>query len=47
MTQEQFYHLWEKFAESNIITELPDDVEEFCEEHEITFDYFFARIHVV
>ena len=40
MTQEQFYALWEKFAESNIITELPDDVEEFCEEHEITVDYF-------
>ena len=40
MTQEQFYALWEKFAESDIITELPDDVEEFCESAEITVDYF-------
>lgn len=43
MTQEQFYALWEKFAESNIITELPDDVETFCEEHEITVDYFISE----
>ena len=43
MTQEQFYALWEKFAESNIITELPDDVETFCEENEITVSYFIEE----
>lgn len=43
MTQEQFYALWEKFAESNIITELPDDVEIFCEENEITVSYFIEE----
>jgi hypothetical protein len=43
MNDQQFYALWEKFAESNILTELPDDVEEFCEENEITVDYFLLE----
>lgn len=41
--QNQFYKLWEKFATSDILTELPDDVEEFCEKHEITVDYFIEE----
>jgi hypothetical protein len=40
MNDQQFYDLWEKFAESNILKELPDDVEEFCKEKEITLDYY-------
>ena len=43
MTQEQFYTLWEKFAYSDILKELPDDVEEFCKTHEITVDYFLEE----
>ena len=43
MNDQQFYALWEKFAESNILTELPDDVEEFCKENEITLDYFLLE----
>jgi hypothetical protein len=43
MTENQFYSLWEKFAESNIITQLPDDVEKFCEDHEITVDYYIEE----
>ena len=43
MTEENFYDLWTKFAESNIITELPDDVEKFCEKHQITVDYFIQE----
>jgi hypothetical protein len=43
INEAQFYSLWEKFAESNILNELPDDVEKFCEEHEITLDYFIEE----
>ena len=43
MSDQQFYILWERFATSNIIDELPDDVEKFCEEHEITIDYFIEE----
>jgi hypothetical protein len=43
MTENQFYDLWVKFAESDIITELPDDVEEFCKENEITVDYYIQE----
>lgn len=43
MNTEQFYALWEKFAFSDIINELPDDLEKFCEDHEITVDYFIAE----
>jgi hypothetical protein len=43
MTEENFYDLWTKFAESNIIKELPDDVEKFCEEHEITVSYYIQE----
>jgi hypothetical protein len=43
MNDQQFYALWEKFAESNILTELPDDVEEFCKRHQITIDYFIQE----
>jgi hypothetical protein len=43
INEQQFYQLWEKFAGSNIIEELPDDVEKFCEDHEITVDYFIQE----
>lgn len=43
MTENQFYHLWERFAESNILNELPDDIEKFCEENEITVDYYIEE----
>jgi hypothetical protein len=43
MNDQQFYALWEKFAESNILTELPDDVEKFCEENEITVSYYIEE----
>ena len=43
MNTDQFYKLWEKFSWSNILEELPDDVEKFCEEHEITVDYFIEE----
>ena len=43
MTEEQFYDLWAKFANSNILNELPDDVEEFCAKNEITVDYFIEE----
>lgn len=43
MTEEQFVNLWERFANSRIMEFLPDDVEKFCEEHEITIDYFIEE----
>jgi hypothetical protein len=43
LPEEQFYLLWERFAKSNIITELPDDVEKFCEENEITVSYYIEE----
>lgn len=43
MTEENFYSLWEKFATSNIVMELPDDVEKFCEENKITVDYYIQE----
>lgn len=43
MTENQFYYLWERFAMSDIMEELPDDVEKFCEEHEITVDYYIEE----
>ena len=39
----QFYKLWEKFAGSDILEELPEDVEKFCSEHEITVNYFIEE----
>ena len=43
LSEEQFYLIWQRFAESNIITELPDDVEKFCEENEITVSYYIQE----
>lgn len=43
MNTEQFYQLWEKFSQSEILDELPDDVEEFCKDHQITVDYFIME----
>jgi len=43
LSEEQFYDLWAKFANSKIITELPDDVEKFCEENEILVDYYIEE----
>ena len=42
-SSEQFYELWFKFANSEIIKELPNDIEEFCKLHEITVDYFLQE----
>jgi hypothetical protein len=43
LNEKQFYDLWEKFTVSEILEELPDDVEKFCEEHEITVSYFIEE----
>ena len=43
MDTEQFYRLWEKYAFSEMVDELPDDVEEFCAKLEITVDYFIEE----
>ena len=43
ITEEQFYSIWERFAHSPIATELPDDIEAFCERAEISVDYFIAE----
>ena len=43
MTEQNFYDLWEKFAYSDLIDSLPDDVEEFCKDNEITVDYFIQE----
>lgn len=43
MNEQQFYALWEKFSASDILKELPDDVEQFCKDHEITVDYFIEE----
>lgn len=43
MTEENFYLLWERFALSEIVEALPDDVEKFCEEAGITVDYFIEE----
>jgi hypothetical protein len=43
MNEIQFYDLLTKFANSDLIECLPDDVEKFCEENEITVDYFIEE----
>lgn len=43
MSETQFFKLWERFAVSDILMELPDDVEKFCEENEITVDYYIEE----
>ena len=43
LTTEQFYLLWERFAVSEIAEELPDDLEEFCRENNITVPYFLEE----
>jgi hypothetical protein len=43
MNETQFYLLWERFSVSTIMDSLPDDVEKFCEENEITLDYFIQE----
>jgi hypothetical protein len=40
LSEEQFYDLLTKFANSDLLESLPDDVEEFCKEKEITVSYF-------
>ncbi len=44
MNETQFYDLWTKFANSDLLESLPDDVEEFCAENEITVDYFIKSL---
>jgi hypothetical protein len=43
LSEEQFYELWVRFASSNIMESLPDDVEEFCSQFGITIDYFLME----
>ena len=43
LNEKQFYSIWEKFTVSEILEELPDDVEEFCKKHQITVDYFIEE----
>jgi len=43
MDTDQFYRLWEKYAVSSMVDELPADVEEFCAKLEITVDYFIEE----
>lgn len=43
MSTEQFYKFWEKVALSELIQNVPEDVEQFCAEHEITVDYFIEE----
>ena len=43
MKTEQFYKLWERFAMSDVATELPDNIEKLCEELEITVDYYIEE----
>ena len=43
MNSKQFYKLWEKFSWSNILNDLPEDLEKYCEEQEITIDYFIEE----
>jgi hypothetical protein len=43
MNENQFYDLLTKFANSDLLECLPDDVEKFCEENEITVDYFIEE----
>ncbi len=43
MKENQFYDLWTKFANSDLLESLPDDVEEFCAENEITVSYFIEE----
>jgi hypothetical protein len=43
MTTEQFYELWERFSISNVAHDLPDNLEEYCEQQGITIDYFLME----
>ncbi len=43
LSEDQFYELWERFASSNIMESLPDDVEQFCSQCGITVDYFLME----
>ena len=43
LNEKQFYSIWEKFTVSEILEELPDDVEEFCKKHQITVDNFIEE----
>ncbi len=40
LNEQQFYDLWEKFTVSDILEELPDDVEDECSRLGITVDYY-------
>lgn len=43
METDQFYEFWEKFSRSEIAESVPEDVVKFCEEHNISIDYFIAE----
>jgi hypothetical protein len=40
MTTEQYYEFWERFAASQVMEELPDNIEEICAEMGVTVDYY-------
>jgi hypothetical protein len=43
LTEEQFFEFWEKFANSDLIEKLPDDIEEEAAKLGITVDYYMAE----
>jgi len=43
LNEQQFYELWERYAESNLIEFLPDDVEEECSRLGITVNYYIRE----
>jgi hypothetical protein len=43
LSEGQFYDLWVKFANSDLIESLPDDVEKEAEKLGITVDYYIAE----
>lgn len=43
MTEQNFYDLWVKFANSDLIDSLPDEVEKECEKLGITVDYYIQE----
>lgn len=43
LSENQFYYLWERFASSEITDELPEDLEKFCKEKNISVNYFIEE----
>lgn len=43
INETQFYKLWERFAMSDLIESLPDDIEEEASKLGITVDYYIEE----